>query len=173
MSKQFEALSKFNEQVLGKDVFTEVTKQAQSMNDNLDFMKLLNENFQYIQLPLKLQEQNVHGDLYVMTRKEALKKNPNHLKVLLHLDMEHLGTLDIQLAKENTAVSAKFFVEEKSVMRLLERNINLLSDALNEQGYAFSSELSLKEKQMDIVKDFISADAPVGDVKRYNFDLRA
>ena len=173
MSKQFEALSKFNEQVLGKDVFTEVTKQAQSMNDNLDFMKLLNENFQYIQLPLKLQEQNAHGDLYVMTRKEALKKNPNHLKVLLHLDMEHLGTLDIQLAKENTAVSAKFFVEEKSVMRLLERNINLLSDALNEQGYAFSSELSLKEKQMDIVKDFISADAPVGDVKRYNFDLRA
>lgn len=173
MSKQFEALSKFNEQVLGKDVFTEMTKQAQSMNDNLDFMKLLNENFQYIQLPLKLQEQNAHGDLYVMTRKESLKKNPNHLKVLLHLDMEHLGTLDIQLAKENTAVSAKFFVEEKSVMRLLERNINLLSDALNKQGYAFSSELSLKEKQMDIVKDFISADAPVGDVKRYNFDLRA
>lgn len=173
MSKQWEALSKFSEQVLGKDIFTDVTNQAKSMNDNLDFMKLLNQSFQYIQLPLKMQGQNTHGDLYVMTRKEALKKNPNHVTVLLHLDMEHLGTLDIQVKKENTAVSANFFVEEKSVMRLLERNINLLSDAINEQGYAFTSELSLKETQKDMIKEFMSADAPIGDIKRYNFDLRA
>lgn len=173
MSKQWESLSKFSEQVLGKNIFTDVSNQAKSMNDNLDFMKLLNQAFQYIQLPLKMQGQNAHGDLYVMTRKESLKKNPNHLKVLLHLDMENLGTLDIQIAKENTAVSANFYIEEKSVLKLLERNINLLSDAINEQGYAFTSELSLKEKQLDIIKDFMSADAPVGDIKRYNFDLRA
>ena len=168
-----DVLSKFSEQVLGKNIFTDVTNQAKSMNDNLDFMKLLNQTFQYIQLPLKMQGQNAHGDLYVMTRKESIKKNPDHLKVLLHLDMENLGTLDIQIAKENTAVSANFFVEEKNIMKLLERNMNLLSDAINEQGYAFTSELSLKEKQLDIIKDFMSADAPVGDIKRYNFDLRA
>ncbi len=173
MSKQWDVLSKFSEQVLGKNIFTDVTNQAKSMNDNLDFMKLLNQTFQYIQLPLKMQGQNAHGDLYVMTRKESIKKNPDHLKVLLHLDMENLGTLDIQIAKENTAVSANFFVEEKNIMKLLERNMNLLSDAINEQGYAFTSELSLKEKQLDIIKDFMSADAPVGDIKRYNFDLRA
>ncbi len=134
---------------------------------------MMNQTFQYIQLPLKLQNQNAHGDLYVMTRKEALKKNPDKLSVLLHLDMDHLGTLDIRIVKEYTAVSANFFVSTKETKDLLERNIELLNDAINEQGYAFTSELSMKEKDIDVVKDFIGADAPVGDLKRYNFDLRA
>lgn len=173
MSRQFEALSHFSENVLGKDVFKQMSQNANDMNDNLNFMKALNETFQYIQLPLKLQNQNAHGDLYVMTRKEALKKDPKHLKVLLHLDMDHLGTLDIHIARENTAVSTKFFVSTEDTLHLLERNIHLLSDAINEQGFAFTSELSMKEKEVDIVNDFVSSEAPVGDMKRYNFDLRA
>lgn len=173
MSGQFDALAKFSEQNLGKDIFPQISENAQDMQDNMDFMRTLNQTFQYIQLPLKLQNQNTHGDLYVMTRKESLKKDPNHLKVLLHLDMEALGTLDIQIARENTAVSAHFFVSKKPTKDLLERNIELLSDAINRQGYAFHSELSMKEKEMDVVKDFIGAEAPVGDFKRYNFDLRA
>lgn len=173
MSRQFEALSKFSEHVLGKDVFTGVSGNASDMSENLDFMRTLNQTFQYIQLPLKLQNQNAHGDLYVMTRKEALKKDPNHLKVLLHLDMDYLGTLDIQISKENTAVTTKFFVSSKETKNLLEQNIELLSAAINKQGYAFTSELTMKEKEVDIVNDFIAAEAPVGDFKRYNFDLRA
>lgn len=173
MSKQFDALSHFSETVLGKDVFKQLSNTASDMNDNLNFMKTLNETFQYVQLPLKLQDQNAHGDLYVMTRKEALKKDPKDLKVLLHLDMDHLGTLDIQIVRENTAVSLKFFVSTEETLHLLDRNIELLRDAINQQGYACSSELSMKEKDVDIVNDFIAQETPVGDMKRYNFDLRA
>lgn len=173
MSKQFDALSHFSETVLGKDVFKQLSNTASDMNDNLNFMKTLNETFQYVQLPLKLQNQNTHGDLYVMTRKEALKKDPKDLKVLLHLDMDHLGTLDIQIARENTAVSLKFFVSTEETRHLLNRNMELLNDAINRQGYACTSELSMKEKDVDIVNDFIAQETPVGDMKRYNFDLRA
>lgn len=173
MSRQFEALSTFSEHVLGKNVFAEMSNTASDMSHNLDFMKMMNETFQYIQLPLKLQNQNTHGDLYVMTRKEALRKNPDNLKVLLHLDMDHLGTLDIHISKENFSVSTRFFVSTQETKDLLERNIELLHEAINDQGYSFTSELSLKEKDIDVVKDFIAADAPVGDFKRYNFDLRA
>lgn len=173
MSRQFESLSHFSEQALGKDVFTQLSNTASDLNDNLSFMKMMNETFQYLQLPLKLQSQNAHGDLYVMTRKESLRRNPGKLSVLLHLDMDHLGTLDIRIEKENTAVSANFFVSSKETRDLLERNIELLNDAINEQGYAFTAELSMKEKDIDVVKDFIGADAPIGDMKRYNFDLRA
>ncbi len=173
MSRQFQALSHFSEQVLGKDVFTQLSGTATNMEKNLEFMKTLNQTFQYIQLPLKLQNQNVHGDLYVMTRKESLKKDPKHLKVLLHLDMEHLGTLDIHITRENNAVSTKFFVASKETQNLLERNMDMLKDAINEQGFAFTAELSMKEKDVDIVNDFVAAEAPVGDLKRYNFDLRA
>lgn len=173
MSRQFESLTHFSERVFGKDLFKQVSQSASDMNENLTFMKTLNETFQYIQLPLKLQNQNTHGDLYVMTRKESLKKNPNNLKVLLHLDMDYLGTLDIHIAKENTAVTTKFYVSTEETLHLLERNIQLLKDAINEQGYAFSSELSMKEKDVDVVKDFVSSETPIGDMKRYNFDLRA
>ena len=174
MAKEWETLSHFSETVLGKDVFSKLSSSASDMTENLNFMKTLNETFPYIQLPIKLQNQNAHADLYVMTRKEALKKNPDNLKVLLHLDMEHLGTLDIRIAKENTAVSLNFFVSEKDTLHLFERNVELLQDAINAQGYACTSELSLKEKEVDIVNDFLTTNkAPIGDMKRYNFDLRA
>ena len=174
MAKEWETLSHFSQTVLGKDVFSKLSSSASDMTENLNFMKTLNETFPYIQLPIKLQNQNAHADLYVMTRKEALKKNPDNLKVLLHLDMEHLGTLDIRIAKENTAVSLNFFVSEKDTLHLFERNVELLQDAINAQGYACTSELSLKEKEVDIVNDFLATNkAPIGDMKRYNFDLRA
>lgn len=174
MAKEWETLSHFSQTVLGKDVFSKLSSSASDMAENLNFMKTLNETFPYIQLPIKLQNQNAHADLYVMTRKESLKKNPDNLKVLLHLDMEHLGTLDIRIAKENTAVSLNFFVSEKDTLHLFERNVELLQDAINAQGYACTSELSLKEKEVDIVNDFLATNkAPIGDMKRYNFDLRA
>lgn len=174
MAKEWETLSHFSQTVLGKDVFSKLSSSASDMTENLNFMKTLNETFPYIQLPIKLQNQNAHADLYVMTRKEALKKNPDNLKVLLHLDMEHLGTLDIRIAKENTAVSLNFFVSEKDTLHLFECNVELLQDAINAQGYACTSELSLKEKEVDIVNDFLATNkAPIGDMKRYNFDLRA
>lgn len=173
ISHQMNTLSHFAENTFGRDIFSQLSGTAQDMSHNLDFMRTLNQTFQYIQLPLKLQNQHAHGDLYVMTRKNSLKKDPGHLKALLHLDLDALGSLDIQITRENTAVSTHFYVDKKETKALLERNIGLLSDAINKQGFAFTSELSMKEKDFDIVNDFAGADAPVGDFKRYNFDLRA
>ena len=143
------------------------------MQQNLQFMKTLNEQFAYMQLPLKLSSENAHGDLYVMTKKEALRKSKDNLKVLLHLEMDHLGPLDIHITKERTNITAKFFVTKDDALRLLEKNAGLLKDALNEQGYSFSSEFAEKKKDIDLVHDFIETEAPVGNITRYNFDLRA
>ena len=173
MSTQFSALEHFSETALGKDIFQDLSNTAKDMNQNLDFMKTLNETFQYMQLPIKLQNQNAHGDLYVMTRKENLRKNPDKLKAVLHLEMDHLGTLDIHITKENTAVTAAFYTDNEKTEALFKRNMDMLKDAINEQGFAFQSTMNPKEKDVDIVKDFIGADAPVGDMKRYSFDLRA
>ena len=173
MNTQFSALEHFSENTLGKDLFQGLSENAKDMNQNLDFMRTLNDAFQYIQLPIKLQNQNAHGDLYVMTRKEALRKNPNKLKAVLHLDMDHLGTLDIHITKENTAVTAAFYTDSDKTSALFSRNMDMLKDAINEQGFAFQGTMNPKEKDVDIVKDFLSSEAPVGDMKRYSFDLRA
>ncbi len=173
ISSQVDKLSHFSQDVFGKNLFENLQQQTTQTSQNLNFMKLLNDTYQYVQLPVKLQQQNAHGDLYVMTRKESLRRHPNNLKALLHLDMDHLGSLDIHIIRENTSITTKFFVDEKDTLQLLEKNINLLQDALNEQGFSFSSEFSMKEKDFDLVNDFMNAEAPVGTIARYNFDLRA
>ena len=173
ISSQVDKLSHFSQDVFGKNLFENLQQQTTQTSQNLDFMKLLNDTYQYVQLPVKLQQQNAHGDLYVMTRKESLRRHPDSLKALLHLDMDHLGSLDIHIIRENTSITTKFFVDEKDTLALLEKNINLLQDALNEQVFSFSSEFSMKEKDFDLVNDFMNAEAPVGTIARYNFDLRA
>ncbi len=173
MNQQFVALEHFSETTLGKDLFSDLSGTAKDMNQNLDFMKALNETFQYMQLPIKLQNQNAHGDLYVMTRKENLRKNPNKLKAVLHLEMDHLGTLDIHITRENTAVTAAFYTDRKDTQDLFSKNMELLKDAINEQGFAFQGTMNPKEKDVDVVKDFLASEAPVGGMKRYSFDLRA
>ena len=173
ISSQVDKLSHFSQDVFGKNLFENLQQQTTQTSQNLNFMKLLNDTYQYVQLPVKLQQQNAHGDLYVMTRKESLRRHPDSLKALLHLDMDHLGSLDIHIIRENTSITTKFFVDEKDTLQLLEKNINLLQDALNKQGFSFSSEFSMKEKDFDLVNDFMNAEAPVGTIARYNFDLRA
>ena len=173
LDEQLTTLSKLSQTVSSQSAFKELGNTALDMQNNLHFMKELNQTFSYLQIPLRLQEENAHGDLYVMTKKGALKNHPDKLSVLLHLEMEHLGELDIHIKKDNSYIETKFFVEDKKTRRLLETNIELLRDAMNEQGYSFTSEFSTKDKDIDIVKDFIAQDKPIGDMKRYSFDLRA
>ena len=47
-------------------------KVVQNTASNLDFMNQLNQLHAYIQLPLKMANQNAHGELYVFTNKRKI-----------------------------------------------------------------------------------------------------
>ncbi len=175
MQEQLSELSSLNRMFATRPAGESIVNTTADMQQNMEFMKMLNEQFTYLQLPMKLSEQNAHGDLYVMTRKNALKKSKDNLKVLLHLEMDSLGILDIHITKEHTNISTTFFVEKDAARKLLEKNADLLKDAINKQGYSFTSEFAAKQKDIDLVHDFMEQDspAPIGSVTRYNFDLRA
>lgn len=175
MQQQFTELTSLSRMFATRPPGENIVNTTTDMQQNMEFMKMLNEQFAYMQLPLKLSEQNAHGDLYVMTRKDALKKSKDNLRVLLHLEMDSLGLLDIHITKEHTNISTKFYVAKDPARKLLEKNVELLKDAINGQGYSFTSEFLVKEKDVDLVHDFIENEspAPVGNITRYNFDLRA
>lgn len=175
MQQQFSDLTNLSRMFATRNSGEQIINTTSDLQQNLAFMKMLNEQFAYMQLPLKLSQQNAHGDLYVMTRKNALKKSKDNLKVLLHLEMDSLGTLDIHITKDHTSISTQFYTAKETARKLLEKNVELLKDAINEQGYSFTSEFLAKEKDIDLVHDFIESDspAPPAAVKRYNFDLRA
>jgi len=175
MQEQLNELTSLNRMFATRPAGESIVNTTADMQQNMEFMKMLNEQFTYLQLPMKLSQQNAHGDLYVMTRKNALKKSKDNLKVLLHLEMDSLGVLDIHITKEHTNISTTFFVEKEAARKLMEKNADLLKEAINKQGYSFTSEFTAKEKDIDLVHDFMEQDspAPVGTVTRYNFDLRA
>lgn len=175
MQQQFSDLTNLSRMFATRNSGEQIINTTSDLQQNLAFMKMLNEQFAYMQLPLKLSQQNAHGDLYVMTRKNALKKSKDNLKVLLHLEMDSLGTLDIHITKDHTSISTQFYTTKETARKLLEKNVELLKDAINEQGYSFTSEFLAKEKDIDLVHDFIEKDspAPPAAVKRYNFDLKA
>lgn len=175
MEEQFSELTQQSRMFETHPAGASIKNTTNDLQQNLDFMKLINEQFTYIQLPLKLSQQNAHGDLYVMTKKNTLKQSKDRLKALLHLDLDLLGSLDIHITKEYTNISIQFYVAKESSRKLLEKNAHLLQDSLNEKGFHLSSEFLTKEENHTLVHTFTEqkTSAPIGNITRYNFDLRA
>lgn len=175
-TKLYEQLSKLSELVhnqMNSQQTEHLLQQSNQLKDNLDFMKTLNTMFNYVQLPMRLKEQNIHSDLYVYTNKKALKNNKNHIHVLLHLDMESLGPLDIKIVLDNNQINSTFYISDEFSKALISNNIDQLEEALNEKGFLLNVDVKKLEKEVDIVQDFIEKDMPTTSLKRYAFDIRA
>ena len=152
---------------------SDVETPAQNLKQNMDFMNTLNQMFPYVELPLRLKDQITHGDLYVYTKKQSLKKNPSNISVLLHLDMESLGPLDIKLNLNGNVIDSTFYFSDKDSMNLIAGNIVLLEDALVEKGFLLKSSMELQVESQTTVKDFIEKDVKEAPLQRYSFDIRA
>ena len=156
-----------------QDTFTQLSSTTQNFQENMEFMKVLNQLFPYVQLPIKMKDQFIHSDLYVYTKKKNLQENPDSISVLLHLDMEHLGPTDIHITLSRANVGAKFYMSDDFSTSLLRNNIDLLEEAMTRNGYLLQTEFIERQKEVDIVKDIIERDQPTSSLKRYSFDIRA
>lgn len=184
LSKQLEELDDiFQKQLLNNTTITSehlssslannAKENVHQLKDNIDFMRLLNHFFSYVQLPVKLQEKFTHADLYVYTRKKNLEKQNNPIHVLLRLDMDHLGPLDVDVQLTGRTVTAHFALNNDKGIKLLQKNLPLLEDALLEKGYLCNSTVEKLEKEVDLIKTFVAPDSAPTGLSRYSFDLRA
>ncbi len=119
---------------------------AGQMSQNLDFMNQLNQMYAYVQLPLKLQQGEAHGDLYVYTNKKNFASKDEPITALLHLDMEHLGPLDVYVSMQTEKVSTKFYVQDEEMLDFLEEHMDLLTARLEKRGYQMTVQTSVREK---------------------------
>lgn len=149
-----------------------VADTASHMQENLRFMNTLNQIFPYVQLPLKLTEQLTHGELYVYTKKKDLSAKNKEVSILLHLDMDSLGPTDIHLSLLHQNVTAKFYLNETDAETLISEQLPSLTDALRKKGYSLNASVMHREKEPDIVADFL-ADSDAVPMKRFRFDIRA
>ncbi len=143
-----------------------------NLSENLSFMKDLNEMFTFLPLPLQLKNNQLQSDLYVFTNKKALREKKNRISVLLHLDMECLGPLNIYIQMEQNKISAKFSVEDTQAGQLLAKNLPSLEEALEKRGYHLKAELVDTYKEPNFSKDLIEQDSPDHAISRFTFDIR-
>lgn len=142
------------------------------MQDNIQFMNTLNQLFPYVQLPLKLTEQLTHGELYVYTKKKDLSAQNKEVSILLHLDMDALGPTDVHLSLLRQNVTAKFYLTEQDARDLVSEQLPSLTEALQKKGYTLNAQVMKREKEPDIVTDFLDGGDAV-PMKRFRFDIRA
>lgn len=152
--------------------------QARAMgniSDNVEFMNQINQMFNYVQLPLKLSNSQAHGDLYVYTNKKNMACRDGMLTAFLHLDMDHLGSLDvsISLQTERNQVTTKFYLDEDSIA-LVEGHIDELAQRLSKKGYQCKNMILEKEEDKTVLERMEEQVAGGNAVLGYRtFDTRA
>lgn len=155
-------------------------KSLRNVERNVEFLNELNQHFAYVQLPLKMSEQNAHGDLYVYTNKKGFAGRDGAVTAFLHLGMDHLGEMDIYVALQQNKVSTKFYLEDDSIIDFLEGHMEELDARLAGKGYSMKSELLHKDHEDggnvfdQMLADSKSAGAaPMVMLSRQSFDARA
>lgn len=118
-----------------------------NMNQSMDFMHQMNQTYQYVQLPLKMNGTAATGDLLVYTNKRNLVHKEGDISALLHLDMANLGMVDVYAAiSTNQQVTTKFYLQDDDVLDFIAAHIGQLNQRLEEKGYHIHSEV-LKRKE--------------------------
>lgn len=172
LGRQMEQLQQVLNQT-GTEQGAALAKSAQGVQSNLEFMNQLNQMYTYVQLPLKLQNQNAHSDLYVYTNKKSLMERDGELTALLHLDMEHLGATDIYIKMLGTSVETTFYLENSDSYNVILNHMDALQERLEEKGYQCKIDVENREKQQDFVEEFLEKEKPIGRFQRYSFDVKA
>ena len=176
LDKQLKGLAQVLEQT--NQTSTELYKATTNLNQNIDFLQQMNQTYTYIQLPLRLQQGNqAHGDLYVYTNKKHLAASDGKITALLHLDMEHLGPVDVYVAMQNEKVSTKFYVQDDEMLDFLAEHMDILTERLKKRGYDISCEMQLQDKetsgtkQKSVIQRLLEKENHIPLVQ-YAFDVR-
>ncbi len=152
---------------------TPLAKTISNTTNNIDFMNQMNQMFTYVQLPLKMQGKNANGELFVYTNKKSLAKKEGSVSALLHLDMEHLGSLDVHVTLNNQKVSTKFYLKDDSVLDFIAQNIDKLNKRLESRGYSATAEFINKEEDTNVMEEILKQDKNISMLSGYSFDARA
>lgn len=172
LGKQLKGLSNLLEEngQRGSSAYQNVTNLSQ----NVDFLQQINQTYAYIQLPLHLRQgEHKTGELFVYTNKKNLARKDGQVSALLHLDMEHLGPLDVYVALKDTKVSTKFYVQNDAILDYLEANMDVLTERLQKRGYDCKCETTLRtelQQTAQAMAPLLKTEGSV-PVAQYAFDV--
>ena len=151
---------------------------VQNLRSNIDFMNQINQTFSFVQLPVKLTDGNAHGDLYVYSNKKNRAKNDGNVTALLHLDMAHLGPMDVYITMNSGShVNTHFYLQDDESLDLISSHIGELDKHLTQRGYTATAEFSMRDEMTDASSEITGQGRSITESSRpisyTSFDARA
>ena len=153
---------------------TPLAKTVTNLNQNMDFMNAINQNFSYIQIPLKMYNKETSCELLVYTNKKSLAKKDGNVSALLHLDMEYLGSVDVHVTlSQGQKVATKFYLQDDFALDLIMEHIDLLNDRLNKRGYSMNAEFINRNTETNVLSEILDQSKNISVLSGTSFDVRA
>lgn len=119
---------------------TAVLEQTQKL---MDHVRLLNglDQFVCLQLPVQFGDERRNAELYFYKKEKrgSKKIDPEDVKILLALDLEHMGHIESFIEIRGREVSLRFEVESDDIADTFRQHTTNLHDLLDESGYKFTN----------------------------------
>lgn len=150
-------------------------KTVQNLNQNLNFLNQLNDAYSYVQLPLKMMDNDAHGELYVYANRQKKPVQEGEISALLHLDMANLGPMDVYVQLRENNVSTRFYLPEEEMLDFIADHIDILNSRLEKRGYHTSCAFQTREMQAGntVMQELIEEQSNRPASADYSFDAFA
>ncbi|MCR5415452.1 MAG: flagellar hook-length control protein FliK [Pseudobutyrivibrio sp.] len=157
-----------------------IKAQTSEVKQNINFMNSANEMYNFVQIPLKMYNQNTDSMLYVRQNKRNSYEAGEEITAFLHFDMEYLGPTDVFVSLKERNVNCKWNLANEASMNLIESNLDVLAERLEKKGFSIKSEVKCGEPKASFAEDFLGVSVNSkesgsndGIMHRYSFDMRA
>ena len=150
-------------------------RTVQNLNQNLNFLNQLNDMYSYVQLPLKMTDQDTHGELYVYANRQKKAVREGEVSALLHLDMANLGPMDIYVQLKDNQVGTRFYLPDEEMLDFIAEHIDLLNSRLEKRGYHMNCAFQTREMREEntVMQELLEGQSNRPISADYSFDAFA
>ena len=145
--------------------------QAKNVQDNLTLMNEVSKTMPFLQIPLRFSNNKIiNSDLYIFNNKKRKSSSPvKSVNALIKLELENLGGVDVYINIAGKNARARFFTDKEEAVQEITKNLPELDEMIHALGFNFTSAASPanKEREFDILDDFINREVPKTEIKKY------
>ncbi len=151
-----------------------VEKGASDVKASVQFLNSLQQDYNFMHLPMMLNDQLLNSELYVLNNKKATKNDRQSITALVRLDLLNLGHTDIYIKKVDKNIDVEFYMADEKQINVVQENVFVLHKLLTNKGFnVLSATVQSLESDFDVVDDFLEKGGESLERKRYSFDMRA
>ena len=141
-----------------------------NVKSNLEFLNISSKYDTIIHIPLLINNQYKHGELYIFNKEKKHKQSYKEASMLISLETVYLGTVESYIRKYNNQISVQFKTESKEIEDIVKGKIDLLKGGLKNKGYDLSSVSYVSMEENFTLEEEVKQEVKPG---RYRFDTKA